>query len=659
MSSEPVVPGWLAFDAVEIDTLGHRLYVDGAEVALERKAFAVLVLLAREPGRVFARDEILETLWGHAHVTPVVLNRIITLLRQALGESGGQSRYLHTVHGVGYRFDADVRTSDLRTTPARMALPDIIDPSGSKASAAADAQQRTTDESTAALDHGRPSRTRWLVAVVLAGLLVVAGAWFVRGWHGDDRPVAVQTTPLARGSLIVLPLHAIAGNADDSSFAESLGEELISVLAHVDDLHVIARTSAGLVQSSNEGLATIAARYGITHALEGSVRREGTQLRISLRLFEIASGRTLWSEQYDRTPANIFALQREVADSVAGKFALRLSDETRSALTRTEDPVLYRRYLDARRMIGRRTDNNDLTIATFRKLVTDAPDYGRAHGGLAAALSQTAVLSKEAQERWPQAIAEAERALQLDPSSADATIVLGTAACRNGDWERGIELSRRAIEQAPADTFVRLNYSQCLAMLGYLDQAFEQTQIAQATDPLMPAVDFVAARILDTLGRHDEAARRWGERAPASFQPWFTAIWRGDIASARAHLGQALQGERWFDSYVAVTDAVEDPRKWPAARERIAAADRPDAAFNWVRVLDPEPDIARDVEGLEAIWRNGYSLFSMTLWNRELRSHRAHPAFSAYLQRNDMPAYWKAHGWPDLCRPKGDDIVCV
>src|SRR5579859_4172439 len=114
MAVETISPAWIAFGTVEIDTLGHRLFVDGEEVGLERKAFAVLVLLARDPGRVLSRDEILDEVWGHSHVTPGVLSRVIAMLRHALGESGDESRYLHTVHGVGFRLDADVRSAASR-----------------------------------------------------------------------------------------------------------------------------------------------------------------------------------------------------------------------------------------------------------------------------------------------------------------------------------------------------------------------------------------------------------------------------------------------------------------------------------------------------------------------------------------------------------------
>ena len=106
--------GWIVFDQVEIDLAGRRLFVAGVETPLEPKAFGVLALLAQHPGQAFTRDEILDAVWGHTHVTPGVLNRVITLLRQAFGESADNTLYLHTLHGVGYRFDAVTRRTESR-----------------------------------------------------------------------------------------------------------------------------------------------------------------------------------------------------------------------------------------------------------------------------------------------------------------------------------------------------------------------------------------------------------------------------------------------------------------------------------------------------------------------------------------------------------------
>src|SRR5579872_239328 len=96
MGNETPSPSWLLFDAVEIDAAGRRLFVDRREMPLEPKAFDVLLLFALQPGRAFARDEILDAVWGHRHITPAVLNRVVLLLRQALGESAEHPQYIHT-----------------------------------------------------------------------------------------------------------------------------------------------------------------------------------------------------------------------------------------------------------------------------------------------------------------------------------------------------------------------------------------------------------------------------------------------------------------------------------------------------------------------------------------------------------------------------------
>ena len=141
--SEPAPP--LAFDDVVIDFAGRRLLRGGQPQALEPKAFGVLALLAQAPGRVFPRDDILDAVWGHRHVTPGVLNRVMTLLRHALGEDAQSPRYLHTLHGVGYRFDlpSDAALAEPRIEAPPPAAPET--PGGHVVHALEPPRRRTTD----------------------------------------------------------------------------------------------------------------------------------------------------------------------------------------------------------------------------------------------------------------------------------------------------------------------------------------------------------------------------------------------------------------------------------------------------------------------------------------------------------------------------------
>jgi TolB-like protein/DNA-binding winged helix-turn-helix (wHTH) protein len=683
-----VASGWIVFDAVEIDVAGRRVFVAGSEISLEPRAFAVLSLLARHPGRAFARDEILDTVWGHQHVTPGALNRVVTLIRQALGESADEHRYLHTLHGVGYRFDAAVRFETERANAPWIPAPtnlatgtgvihgDIGAAPPSERTALAPIESPSIESSPAPLAHPATpieplARNGRFYSVVAAGVLValLAAIFWRARQPASGLPTAsvpaidsssASATKYSGIALIVLPPRVIVGTPDDAAFADSLGEELISVLAHLDGLHVIARTSAAVVQTGGEDLATVSKRLGISHALESSVRREGEQLRVSLRLVEIASGRSLWAEQYDHASTGLLALERDVAKSVSGALALKLAAESLGDLAHGDDPVLYRRYLEARHLArSKGFGKRDETLAAYRSLIADAPDYARGHGGYALALSRMPTETPEAAHKLVAlASAEAERALQLDPTLADANAVAGHMAANDGAWERAVELGRRAVERAPADTSVRITYARSLIMLGYFREALEQAQVAHAADPLSPEANFFLACVLDTVGRHEDAVAHYKVALGTSGNHpvfWFDAIRRGDFAEART----ILQQGQYSDDYFAVTEALEDPSKWPAARERIAAAEQKRPGYlARPRLLDPEPDIPRDIAGLETMWRDAISPDWMLLWSRELTNHRRHPAFGEFLRRNHIIDYWRAHGFPPQCKPEGDGARC-
>lgn len=667
MSDDPTsAGGWLVFDTVRIDVSGHRLLVDAEEVAIEPKAFSVLLLLAQSPGRVFTRDEILDAVWGHSHVTPGVLNRIVTLLRHALRESADHSHYLSTVHGVGYRLDARV----CREEPPRAVTPKLAEVAvaGPDVDAVRPPPDRVGSTVVAVSPEVKLRRSRRL-PIVLGGILAIAliGLAYRAGRqpapalpvaYGNVNSAATVGSATSR-SLIVLPLQVIGDTAHDAAFAGGLGEELISLLAQVDGLHVIARSSATLAQDSGKSLPELATLLGVTHALEGSVRHDGATVRVSLRLVDIATGQTLWAQQYDHGADNPLALERSVAESVAASLALKLGDGAQRHLEDTGDPELYRRYLEARRLVASGPLNGLKAQAAFRQLVADAPDYGRAHAGLAIALNPPAFDDPAtARQSLGEATAEARRALRLNPDLADAYAVLADAACRDADWETCITMGRRAVELAPADVSYRLLHSAHLMRLGYTDQALAQMRIAYASDPLSMSTRFQMARMLDALGKYDEALpyHETLKGVPGyTHNRWFNAVWRGDLAQ----VGQLIPPiPRWRDSYVAVTAALANPSLWPAARVAIAASEQPGNAFNWTRILDPHPDVRRDIAGLEATWRNGYTGFGEMLWSPQLANHRRDPAFQDYLRRNHIIDYWQVHGWPPQCHPDGSRADC-
>lgn len=647
-------PPVLAFDDITVDLPGRRLLRAGREQPLEPKAFAVLCLLARAPGQVFSRDEILDAVWGHRHVTPGVLNRIITLLRHALGEDAHHPRYLHTVHGYGYRFDRPpLRESAVDLAAALEAAGPAPDPP----------RRRASDGMPGAV---APSRSRWRWAAA-ASLLVVVG---VIGWQlrdaalppGPARPTVATAAPV----LAVMPLQALGDDPRGQAFADGLSEELTGLLARIDGLRVISRTSSLHVREAGLPSAEIARRLQASHLLEGSVRQDGERLRIDLRLIEAGNGRAVWAQDFDRELRDIFVVQRNIAYAIAHALQLQLGLSPNTARP-DEDPTLYRRYLLAR--YGQREKRAPLDLIDvereLRDLVREHPGYARAWGGLAAILSQRSRAPLPGRDALrAESEQAAARALQLDPGQSDAIAVLADQACRQQQWERCMALSRRSIALAPSDPMCRGAHAFRLATMGYLEQAQREMDAVLAIAPFDPIVHFWRGRLLDTLGRHDEARRHLALADPqqAATGLFFNAIWRRDYDEAH-RLASALPADMpWRASELAAVTALRDPSRWPAVVPAIEAAERNhlygQVPYDFTRLLLPRRDHARDITGLDAVQRAGYASYQWVFWQPESAALRRDPAFAQYLQRSGLLAYWRANGWPAQCRPEGDGARC-
>ena len=697
MTEGKTATDWIVFDAVEIDIAGRRVFVDGVETPLEPKAFAVLALLAGHPGKAFARDEILDTVWGHRHVTPGVLNRVVTLIRQALGESADVHRYLHTLHGIGYRFDATVQREHVRpgTTPnpevgiASDVLPThaAVEKNISAPLAAMNGQSTSSPAASSTNPHStnavapetpaeiiapasallmpntrEPTKTRFGARVVgmlaLVVLIMVAGYWVL---HRGAPAVSVAAAPV----LVVLPLRAVGESHDDAILAEGLSEELITRLARIDGLRLISSTSATRAQEDKLDLNQLSERLHVTHALEGSLRQSEEKLRIDLRLIDIPSGRTLWAQDFDRSFTDVFAIQSEIAQSVAATLTLKLGLQN-TAVER--DPLLFRDYLEIRRQIFVPTDQagSAQTLSMLRALVARAPDYARAHGLLARALVHELRVGLVSAADNAEAVREAARALELDPDQIEAHTALATIACRANEWAQCFNGFNRVLTLIPTDTFLRATYAKWLASIGYLDEALGQLEIGVASDPLNYETNFVSGRVLDTLGRHDAA--RLVFDATVSLAPdgptrmcyarWYNAIWRGDFTAAREFAAVMPASEHFRDAYVGATEALLDPARWQQVEPLIEASEQITKQRNFLRLLEPNPDFSKVIATLENVLKTGSSSYNLLLWNPEFVTLRRDPAFQDFLRRTHIIDYWRAHGWPPQCKPEGDSARC-
>lgn len=649
--------GSLEFDDVRIDFAGRRLWRGGIEQPLEPKAFAVLALLAGAPGRVFTRDDILDAVWGHRHVTPGVLSRVMTLLRHALDEDAQHPRRLHTVHGTGYRFDLPV-------------VPEL--PPGTQ-----ERRVRSERRSPATSTSGfAPGGSRNALLAAIAVVLLAAAAFAVwRALAPPSGPAAALRAQIAATSppiLVVMPLKPI-GEAGSRDLAAGLGEELIGTLARIEGLRVIARESTVIAAAESTDLDRLMQRLRITHALEGSLQQTGQQLRIRLRLVEAGSGQALWSKDFDRDASEVLVLQREIAQAVATSLALRMGLAAQSG--KSGDAEFLRRYLAARQLLTLRQslveDTAEPAEVEFRALLRERPDDARLHEGLAVALSMRAHRRPRvgAPMLWAEALEEAAIALRLDPSLPSPYLVQASADCRNNRWESCLALLQKARALAPGSAPDSYDTSITLARLGYLDRAAAAVREGIALDPINPNLQFFLGRILDTQGRHEEAREHFARVSGfANYARWFNAVWQRDYAAALqlAETGfdaatvADTYGPRLKPSYVAASRALLDPSLWPQAESEMRKFEQEAGLMNFCRVLVPDAPAhpAALIADLDGVRRRSYSSWDLLLWTKDLAYLRRNPAFQDYLRDNGILDYWKRHGFPAQCRVQGDGVVC-
>lgn len=669
MSSPSPPP--LAFNEFVIDFAGRRLLRAGDEVTLEPKAYDVLALLAGTPGLAFTRDQILDSVWGHRHVTPGVLNRIMTLLRHALREDAQSPRFLHTLHGVGYRFDLPAEPAGDGRAGTEPEVPFV--------------ERRANEQKTSASISGevpgrQALRRPWIVGAALLALGFAIGlAWTLRTSvpnvspptsANDNATAPASSAQHARRhpTLIVMPLKAIGDTDSDREIAAGLSDELITELARVPELRVIARESTGLAAAQYVDIAALVPRLNISHALEGSLRQSGEQLRVHIRLTEAATGRTLWAQDYDRRAADVLAMQRDIARAVSVALALKLGLAS-GPIAEGGDASFLRRYFTARSLLRSRSRDIDIerVETEFRALLRLRPEDARSHAGLALALDVRAFQTPGlAEQLRAEAAQEASIALQLDPTLADAHLVQATAACRANRWEACLQGFRTASQLGPSESRPHFQYAFALAALGYLDRAEASMRENMKRDPLSTNWHFGYARLLDTLGRHEDARVQHQLSLPYSpYGRWFNAVWRKDldgattIADSMGGDGVAEDYERILKpSYAAVSTALLDPRAWPQAREAMRKTERLSGLMNFLSVLDPEANPAQLINGLQVVRERSYSSWDLLLWTKDLAFLRRDPAFQDYLRRTGILAYWRQHGFPPQCRPSGDGAIC-
>nr|WP_199038991.1 winged helix-turn-helix domain-containing protein [Dyella sp. ASV24] len=597
MAVESASAAWMAFGTIEIDTLGHRLFVDGEEVGLERKAFAVLVLLARDPGRVLSRDEILDEVWGHSHVTPSSLSRIIALLRHALGESGEENHYLHTVHGVGFRLDAQVQFASSREelgVNKALIAPELVFVPGLAHDVSLPPVEATTHPATP-LPPGKTRKFGKLLVALIAGVLVVVAV--LLGRHQLVRHPADTASVVDLKSIAVLPFENLSTDKSNAYFASGMQDMILTQLVGIGGLKVISRTSTERYPSHPEDIKTIARQLGVATLLEGTVQKAGNQVLINVQLIDVSSGNHLWAKAYTRTLDNVFNVEGEVAQNIAEALKVQLTsaEAARIDTVPTRNAGAYDLYLQAGAHANRAYDDPTLSstelpkaISMYQQALTMDPDFALAAAALARAHMQMYFFAPDrTNARLAEAKTAADRALALQPNLGQGHYALGLYDYWGHRDYAGattqLELARQTL---PNSATVELLIAAIARRQGRWEEAVTRFRAATVLDPHSEYAFNQLGVTYQSMRRYAEADQAYaaafalsknplGERMAQVFNE---LVWKGDPAPMRATLAALKPGS---DVYAANIMSMYFERE--LARDYVGAAKiaEADKAENW------------------------------------------------------------------------------
>jgi TolB-like protein/Flp pilus assembly protein TadD len=347
----------------------------------------------------------------------------------------------------------------------------------------------------------------------------------------QEPPTAIPTkheTAPAQRTIAVLPFANLNSAAETDYLCDGLTEELIHSLTRVHELRVVAWQSAARMKGREQDLEAIRAQLGVETILRGSIRCSGDRLRITAQLIDAASGYYLWSEAWDRSAADVFAIEEEIAQAIVNTLRVRLLPESPSRLTpRATNIECYNLYLKGRFHWNKRTPEGlRLGLRCFEDAVALDPDWALGWAGLGdsyAVLADYGLLPQEA--TVPSATRAAERATELDPTLAEAYATLGLLRCRYGwKWDEAAAFFRKAIELNPGYATAHHWYSvDYLAMMGRFDEALYEIDLAISLDPLS-AIAQEGRGFLQMLARRYGEARQQYE-ALIEFDPSFYKAW--------------------------------------------------------------------------------------------------------------------------------------
>jgi TolB-like protein len=496
-----------------------------------------------------------------------------------------------------------------------------------------------------------------------------------------DRPAADPSADNPAGkdtadphSIAVLPFVNMSSDLEQEYFSDGITEEILNRLAGVRGLQVAARTSAFSFKGDNRDVREIAQLLGVANILEGSVRKAGDQVRITAQLIRASDGFHLWSEAYDRKLENIFAIQEDIANQIADslEISLSISGQPGDQPAKLVNPEVYDLYLRARALHRQRGTGLLQAIDLFQQSLAIDPDFAPAWAGLSH--SYIVVPNYVSRESWlglgdvlEKSMAAAERALALDPKLPTALHAMGNNLLFRFEWARAQEFYLRALELDPDSADIMEDYASLLIYSWQLEAAQRVAERMVELDPQVPIFLFTLGIVNHALGEFEERDRN--VQAGLNINPdlgnmqyWklFQLLQLGQFDEAREYATQMNSETINVEDVLLLIDWVSDPEQvaFPGALASMQLGAGPALLAGrydfWLDLLD-----IFGAEWPEWKMTETISLLAPLASPELMHQWRADPRTKALLNSLRLPEYWRKVGWPEVCRPLGeDDFEC-
>ncbi|OLC49547.1 MAG: hypothetical protein AUH82_00290 [Chloroflexi bacterium 13_1_40CM_4_65_13] len=407
------------------------------------------------------------------------------------------------------------------------------------------------------------------VGVVAAIAVVPAVAWhFARA----SRAPAAPTAPAAP-SVAVLPFVNMSAAKNDEYFSDGITEEVINALANVDGLRVVSRTSAFAYKNRNLSIRQIGEELAVATVLEGSVRREGNALRLTAQLINAKDGYHMWSKTYDRELKSVFAVEDELARSIADALRPKLLMESPLAPQTTASSEAHDLYLKGRHFWSKRTaEDLKEAVGLFEKAIALDPTYALAHAGLADCyLLLGEYSSSRPADILPKAKPHAYRALELAGDLAEPHASLGLISLYDYDWATAEREFKRAIELRSGYATAHHWYAILLVTLGRFEEAQAEAERALELDPASAIVNNLVGVVFYESRNYDKAIAAF--RKTLELNPGFAPA-REVLACAYASMGRKADALAELDQIKASATEHVGMRAWILAVAGDAAGAR-------------------------------------------------------------------------------------